>query len=62
LNIPFLEVSAKDGSNVEDILMTIAMEIKSRIPDQPANNVSVNTQWKWAQTFRSFFWKFYKNN
>ena len=35
-NIPFLETSAKNSSNVEQAFMTMAAEIKARMATQPA--------------------------
>lgn len=36
LNIPFLETSAKNATNVEQAFMTMAAEIKKRMASQPA--------------------------
>lgn len=35
IGIPFLETSAKDSTNVEQAFMTMASEIKKRMPSQP---------------------------
>merc|ERR1711957_1026655 len=35
-NIPFLETSAKNATNVEDAFMTMAGEIKKRMASQPS--------------------------
>ena len=36
LDIPFLETSAKNATNVEDAFMTMAGEIKKRMASQPS--------------------------
>ena len=38
VNIPFLETSAKNATNVEQAFMTMAAEIKTRMASQPALN------------------------
>jgi len=37
VNIPFLETSAKNATNVEDAFMTMAGEIKKRMASAPTN-------------------------
>jgi Ras-related protein Rab-1A len=59
LNIPFLETSAKNSTNVEQAFMTMATEIKSRMSTVPSaggstgkasNNVNINQQGKPVQS------------
>ncbi|KAE9459369.1 hypothetical protein C3L33_08720, partial [Rhododendron williamsianum] len=38
LGIPFMETSAKDATNVEQVFMAMAAEIKNRMASQPAMN------------------------
>uniref|UniRef100_K1PVY5 Ras-related protein Rab-1A n=1 Tax=Magallana gigas TaxID=29159 RepID=K1PVY5_MAGGI len=38
LEVPFLETSAKDGTNVEQALMTMATEIKNRMGPAPSDS------------------------
>ena len=38
VNIPFLETSAKNATNVEEAFMKMAGEIKNRMASQPALN------------------------
>jgi len=40
LNIPFLETSAKNATNVEKAFLTMAAEIKSRVASQPSINAT----------------------
>ncbi|CAF3173308.1 unnamed protein product [Rotaria socialis] len=56
LNIPFLETSAKNSTNVEQAFMTMATEIKSRMASvqsgpsgKPSTNVNINTERKPVQ-------------
>lgn len=40
LNVPFLETSAKNSTNVEQAFMTMATEIKSRMSSVPAGGAA----------------------
>ena len=44
LNIPFLETSAKNASNVEQAFLTMARQIKERMGTTTANNTKPSVQ------------------
>merc|ERR1712227_342508 len=44
VNIPFLETSAKNATNVEDAFMTMTGEIKKRMASQPAQETKKPTK------------------
>jgi len=57
LNVPFLETSAKNSTNVEQAFMTMATEIKSRMStvqsgasNKPSSSVNINPQGKPVQS------------
>jgi Ras-related protein Rab-1A len=43
LQIPFIETSAKNATNVEQAFMTMAAEIKNRLANQPISQPTTNT-------------------
>ncbi|EOD04048.1 rab family GTPase [Emiliania huxleyi CCMP1516] len=53
VNIPFLETSAKNASNVEDAFMCMATEIKKRMASAPSNEPSRKINMKAGETVKS---------